>query len=96
MGAIILQGVLGVQAFSISEVDFSKIENLKTLLEKSIEFEMDTILFYEIISAFVEDNEAIKNLAAIIDEENRYVQQLTEWLEKGYPFINLTSAWSGK
>jgi len=85
MGGIIIRGVLGEEAFSISEVDFSKIENIKTLLEKSIEFEMDTILFYEMINAFIENNETIKNLAMIIDEENRHVQQLTEWLEKGCP-----------
>ena len=84
MGNIMLQGILGEQAFSISGTDFSKIENVKDLLEKSIEFEMDTILFYEMIGAFIEDDDIVKSLTAIIDEENRHVRLLTEWLEKGY------------
>ena len=83
MGRSMLLGVLGDQAFSISEVDFSRIENVKALLEKSIEFEKDTILFYEMIVPFVEDEADVKALAEIIEEENRHVRELTEWLEKG-------------
>jgi rubrerythrin len=83
MGKGMLQGVLGDQAFSISESDFSKIENIKALLELSIEFEMDTILFYGMIGTFVEDEETINSLKAIIEEENRHVHLLTESLEKG-------------
>ncbi len=83
MGNIMLQGVLGDEAFSIAEADFSKIQNVKALLEQSIEFEMDTILFYEMIGAFIEDDNIIKSLTEIIDEENRHVRLLQESLEKG-------------
>jgi len=80
MGKSMLQGVLGDQAFSITEADFSKTENVKALLEQSIEFEMDTIIFYEMIGAFVEDEDTLKTITTIIDEENRHVQLLNEWL----------------
>jgi len=83
MGKNMLQGILGERAFSISETDFSRIQNAKALLEMSIEFEMDTILFYEMISAFIEDDETIKGLTEIIDEENRHIGLLREALEKG-------------
>jgi rubrerythrin len=84
MGNIMLQGVLGDEAFSIAEADFSKINNVKALLDLSIEFEMDTILFYEMIGAFIEDEDIIKSLTEIIDEENRHVRLLQESLEKEY------------
>jgi rubrerythrin len=85
MGNIMLQGILGDQAFSIAEADFSRIENVKALLEQSIEFEMDTILFYEMIGAFIEDDDTVKSLTAIIDEENRHVELLKGSLDKGNP-----------
>jgi len=88
MGKMMLQNILGDQAFSISEADFSKIENVKELLELSIEFEKDTILFYELILAVIEDEKTIEGLNAIIEEENRHVSVLTESLENGiYPHV---------
>lgn len=84
MGRSMLRDVLGDQAFSISEADFSRMQDIKELLNISIEFEKDTIIFYEMIGAFVEDKTALKALAEIIDEENRHVLELTELLEKEY------------
>jgi len=82
MGRSMLRDVLGDQAFSISEADFSRMEDIKELLDISIEFEKDTIIFYEMISAFVEDSAALKALSEIIDEENRHVIELAEQLKK--------------
>jgi rubrerythrin len=82
MGKAILKGVLGDQAFSIKDVDFSQIEDINSLLELSVEFEKDTIIFYEMLSAFIDDEETLRQLDKIIDEENRHVQVLEEFLEK--------------
>ena len=82
MGKAILQGVLGDQAFSIKDADFSRIEDMNSLLELSIEFENDTILFYEMLSAFIDDEETVSQLEKIIEEEERHVQRLEEFLEK--------------
>ena len=82
MGKSLLQSVLGDQSFSIQEADFSKIEDLHTLLELSIEFEKDTILFYEMLSAFVTDHDTLKQLETIIQEEKNHVRVLEEWLNK--------------
>ena len=82
MGKAILQGVLGDQAFSIKDADFSKTEDINSLLELSIEFEKDTILFYEMLSTFIDDEETLRQLDKIIEEENRHVQVLEEFLEK--------------
>jgi rubrerythrin len=82
MGKAILQGVLGDQAFSIKDADFSKTEDISSLLELSVEFEKDTILFYQMLSAFIDDEETLKQLDIIIEEENRHVQVLEEFIEK--------------
>ena len=82
MGKAILQGVLGDQAFSIKDADFSKIEDINSLLELSVEFEKDTVLFYEMLSAFIDDEETLSQLDKIIEEEKRHVQLLEEFLEK--------------
>jgi len=81
MGKSILQGVLGDQAFSIKDADFSKTEDINSLLELSVEFEKDTILFYEMLSAFIDDEETLSQLDKIIEEEKRHVQLLEEFLE---------------
>jgi rubrerythrin len=82
MGKSILEGVLGDQAFSIQEADFSKMDDLKKLLKLSVEFEKDTLLFYEMLSAFIEDEKTLNQLNRIIDEENRHVLLLEETLRK--------------
>lgn len=81
MGQAILQGVLGDQAFSIKDADFSKIEDINSLLELSVEFEKDTVLFYEMLSAFIDDEETLSQLDKIIEEEKRHVQLLEEFFE---------------
>jgi rubrerythrin len=80
MGKTVLQGVLGDQTFSIDDADFSKIEDLDSLLVLSVEFEKDTILFYEMLSAFIEDEPTLMHLNRIIEEENRHVRLLEDFL----------------
>jgi rubrerythrin len=82
MGKSVLEGVLGDQAFSIQEADFSKIEDLKALLRLSIEFENDTLLFYEMLSAFIEDEKILNQLNRIIDEETHHALLLNESLRR--------------
>ena len=77
----VLQGVLGDQAFSIDEADFSKVENLGQLLELSIEFEKDTILFYEMLGAFIQEEQPLNHLKRIIEEEKRHIRTLQDFLK---------------
>jgi rubrerythrin len=77
----VLQGVLGDQAFSIDEADFSQVEDLNQLLELSVEFEKDTILFYEMLRAFIEDEQILNHLNRIIEEENRHIRLLQDFLK---------------
>jgi rubrerythrin len=77
MGRGILQSVLGDQAFSITDSDLSRIENVSSLLELSIEFEKHTILFYQMLRSFIDDREILNGLDKIIEEESRQVEELS-------------------
>ena len=83
MGREILGGVLGKQAFSMDEADFSRLNDITDLLELSLEFEKDTLVFYEMLKEFVEDEKVLSGIAKIIEEENRHIAYLQEFLEKG-------------
>lgn len=82
-GKSILRGVLGGQAFSLEDANFSEIDQVQSLLRLAIEFEKDTVLFYEMIRSFIEDQETRDQLDAIIKEENRHAEELQEFLHKG-------------
>lgn len=80
MGKAVLEGTLGGQTFSLKDVDFSRLEGVDTLLKRVIEFENDTILFYEMIRSFVEDQSTVDHLDVIIEEEESHVRVLEEFL----------------
>ena len=71
---------LGEKSFSHQDVDFSKIDRVSDLVAVFIEFEKDTILFYETLKPFIEDNDTLNNLEEIIAEENKHIAQLHRFL----------------
>jgi rubrerythrin len=72
--------LLGEKNFSHKDVDFSKIGQIHDLITIFIEFEQDTVLFYETLKPFIEDNDTRDNLAKIITEENDHIKKLYEFL----------------
>ncbi|MDF1592881.1 MAG: ferritin family protein [Desulfobacterales bacterium] len=84
LGKSLLRDVLGDQSFSLQDADFSKIQNIKELLSLLIEFEKDTVLFYEMIKTAVEDKGVILILDKIIAEENQHVAQTKEYFNKRF------------
>ena len=81
MGREILQETLDGIGFDLKSVDFSKVEEVRELLGVSIEFEKDTVIFYELLKSFVEDDESRELLQKIIAEENNHVRLLREFVE---------------
>lgn len=79
MGNAILREVLGDQTFSLKEADLTKIGRHQALIALALEFEKDTILFFEMIQAFLEDPETLKGLKTIIEEERRHIQSIEEY-----------------
>jgi len=80
MGRKVFGGILGDKSFSHREVDFSKVYRLDDLIGIFIEFEKDTILFYETLTPFIEDNDILENVAKIIGEENNHIKKLQDFL----------------
>jgi rubrerythrin len=77
----VLQEMMGEKSLSLDEVDFSKINHTSQMLETFIEFEADTILFYEFLETFIQDDETLGGLKKIIREETAHVNKLTEMLQ---------------
>ena len=79
MGSAILQSIMGDQSFSLEEADLSKVDQVEDLIELAVEFEKDSILFYEMIGSLIEDAETSQKLKEIIEEENRHVELLKDF-----------------
>ena len=83
LGRQLLKGILGDQTFSLKDVDFSRMDEVQVLLEAAIDFENDTVLFYEMLRSFVQEKEDLEHLDRIILEENNHVRLLQDFLESG-------------
>ena len=83
MGKRILLGLLGDETFSLKDADFSKMERIEDLLRLAIEFERDSVLFYEMIRSFLETRETLDHLDEIIKEEKSHIRKLQESLDSG-------------
>jgi rubrerythrin len=77
----VLQEMMGEKSLSLDEVDFSRITHTRQMLETFIDFEKDTLLFYEFLQTFIQDKETLDSLENIIQEETAHVKKLTEMLE---------------
>ena len=80
MGRKVFGGILGDKSFSHKEVDFSRIDCQEDLISVFTEFEKDTILFYQTLIPFVEDDDTLVNIEKIIAEENNHIQKLQNFL----------------
>jgi rubrerythrin len=83
MGRVILQGILGEESFSLKEADLQNLGSIDKLINLAIEFERDTVLFFQMFESFLEDRESIEHLNKIIEEERRHIQVLEEYLGGG-------------
>ena len=79
LGATLLERLIGNHRFSLEEVDLSKIDKVESLIELAIEFEEDSILFYEMLGTIIDNPDDLGVLKEIISEENRHIQVLKEY-----------------
>lgn len=76
MGRALLQDMVKDQPFSLDAEQLDGAADLADLLTQSMQFEKDTILFYDLLKTLVEDHEASAQLDLIIDEERGHVKVL--------------------
>ena len=79
----LLQDYLGEHALSLDEVDLSHLTDTQQALKVALEFEKDTILFYDMIRGFVSEQRALAQLEAIIQEEQRHIEILQTLITQG-------------
>jgi rubrerythrin len=73
--------LLDQQNFSLNDVNFSQVEQIDELITIFIEFEKDTVLFYEMLQPFIEDKNTLQQLENIIAEENCHIRELRKLKE---------------
>jgi rubrerythrin len=76
MNREMLAQMIGEQSFSLRQVDFEALTDLDALIDVMVEFEKDTILFYEMLSGFIEAPDILAHLQTIIAEEKRHITHL--------------------
>ncbi len=77
----ILQEMMGEKSLSLDDVNFSKITSTTHMLETFMEFENDTILFYEFLEPFIEAKNTLAGLKKIIQEETSHIARLNEMIQ---------------
>ncbi len=77
----LLQSMVGDQSFSLKEVDPASLHTASEIIGTAIEFEKDTILFYDMLRSFMEGEEHSQAIAKIIEEEQMHVQILEARLQ---------------
>lgn len=82
MSRELFDDLIGGQSFSLKEIDFAAVESVEELVAIFIEFEKDTILFYEMITPFIEDPGTRAHLQTIVAEETRHISRLRDFIAK--------------
>ena len=82
LGRDVLRGAMGRHAFSLDELRVDLIQDEKEILEAAINFEEDSILFFEFIASFVSDPGALLTLQQIRAEELKHKEMLLEQISE--------------
>ncbi len=80
LGSELIKDAMGHKTFGLDQDRLLDAGRWSEILELAIEMEKETITFYELLKAFIEEKTAIAQLEAIIKEENRHVQKLNDLL----------------
>jgi len=80
VGRSLLQDIVRSQTFSLEQQQLGQAMSLEEVVHQAIEFETDTIGFYEFLAGFLDDAEAIAQMQGIIEQERGHVLQLEQIL----------------
>lgn len=78
MNSDVLQNIIGKQSFTLQDIDFPGVDDMRNLINIFIEFEKDGILFYEMLRTFIKDPDVLESLNQIIAEEYQHIETLQE------------------
>ena len=78
MGRALLEDIVRSQTFSLDEDLLDEAAHFGALLDQAIEFEQDTIRFYEFLAGFLDGAAAAKQMETIINQEREHVRMLQQ------------------
>jgi rubrerythrin len=81
MGRTLLQDMVKGDSFLLDQKELEQAESAKKVIARSKDFERDTIVFYEVLLGFLDDEDTIQQLKRIIGEEQNHIREL-EHLEE--------------
>jgi rubrerythrin len=76
VGRTLLQEMVKGNNFLLDEDELKNAKTVEEVIARSKMFEQDTILFYEFLLGFLDDQEAVDQLKKIINEEWNHIKQL--------------------
>ncbi len=78
MSREVFNDLLGEKNFSLKDVDFTSVEEIESLISIFIEFEDDSVRFYQVLELFIDDPSDRAHIKKIIDEEHNHIKRLQE------------------
>jgi rubrerythrin len=81
LGRSLLREMVEGKTFSLDGKRLDGAENAIAILSQSLGFEEDTILFYDMLKSFVENEHDAAQLERIIDEERGHVKVLQDLMD---------------
>lgn len=90
MSRELFDDLLGDKNFSLKDVDFSSVSELDDLMAIFIEFEKDSVRFYQVLEPFIEDPVSLESLKKIIDEEHCHIKRLQELMGREEVFTTIS------
>ena len=82
IGRSLLKEMVENKTFTLDGDRLDSAAGVVEILAQSIEFEEDTILFYDMLKAFMDDRDGVAQLDLIIDEERAHVKVLMKLRDK--------------
>ncbi len=92
MGRNLLEEMIAKETFSLSQDSLADAASCAALAEQARLFEEDTILFYQFLRGLIEDQPTVRQLDAIIAEEQAHARQLARLAAGSSPGNDGTSA----
>ena len=78
MSRELFSDLLGDKNFFLKDVDFSSVSEIDDLIAIFIEFEKDSVRFYQVLEPFIGDPVSLEGINKIINEENCHIKRLQE------------------
>jgi len=90
MSRELFNDLLGDKNFFLKDVDFSSVSEIDDLIAIFIEFEKDSVRFYQVLEPFIGDPVSLEGLKKIIDEENCHIKRLQEFMGRLEVFTTIS------